>query len=152
MSIRVFGSTSFTTERQTSSVSFSLLRQFLPAALEDEGRILGLVLAGENAFLVAVHPHDPFGGLEVGKVPDQLALYKIVVVKNAKVDGQVFILVFFALHDAGQFVLGGQSVGARLSKDEGDIQLFGGHLSISARNFCLYMILHTILSPRVFHY
>ena len=102
MSIRVFGSTAFTTESQISSVSFILLRQFLSAALGDEGRILGLVLAGENAFLVAVHPHDPFGGLEVGKVPDQLALYKIVAVKNAKVHGQVFILVFLAPHDAGQ--------------------------------------------------
>src|SRR5699024_753716 len=114
MSIRVFGSNAFTAESQMSSVSSIVLRQFLPAALVDEGRILGLVLAGEFDFLVAVHPRYPFGGLEVCKVPDQLALYKIVAVKNAKVHGQVFILVFLAPHDAGQFEIGRASCRERV--------------------------------------
>ena len=111
-----------------SGLPFVVLRQLLPAALKDKGRILGLTLAGEDALLVAIDPHDALGGLEVGKIPDQFSLDKVVAVKDAKIPLQILVLVFLAPHDAGQLVLGGQGVGAELGKDKGNIQLLGGPL------------------------
>lgn len=98
-------------------IALVIYRQAGPACAEVESGILGLALAGENTLFVAVGTHNALGGLEVGKVPHQFALHKVVTVKHIVVHIQVLVLVLLAPHHAGQFVLAGHGVGAVLGKD-----------------------------------
>ena len=93
-------------------------RQRCPPLPEEVRRILGLTLAGKDAFFVAVHPQDALGGLEIGKIPHQLTLHEVIVVEHGVGHLQIFILVLGTPHHAGELVRTAQVVGAVLSEDE----------------------------------
>lgn len=80
---------------------------------------IGLPIAGEGALLVTVHADDPMSGLEVGKVPQVLALHTGVEVEQVEIGFDDLDLKLFRPHGSGKRVKSRNGGGPELCRDDG---------------------------------